>query len=53
MRTLVALLLSLLCSLMLMERSHEDDSGHFMSLNRVESVRISQSIQDTFNHIAH
>ncbi|MFQ3626285.1 MAG: glycosyltransferase family 2 protein [Cyanobacteriota bacterium] len=53
MRTLVALLLSLLCSLVLVERSHDDDSDHFLSLDRVESIRISQSIQDTFNHTAH
>lgn len=52
-RTLVALVLSLLCSLVLMERSHEDDSDHFLSLNRVESIHISQSIQDTFSNTAH
>lgn len=52
MRTLVALMLSLLCSLVLMERSHEDDSDHFLSLNRVESIRISQSIQDAFKNTA-
>jgi glycosyltransferase involved in cell wall biosynthesis len=53
LRTLATLLLSLLCSLVLMERSHEDHSDHFLSFNRAESLRISKSIQETFNHTAH
>ncbi|GAB4133493.1 MAG: hypothetical protein Fur0046_04330 [Cyanobacteria bacterium J069] len=53
LRTITALVLSVLCSLILAERSHEENSDHFLSLNRTESIHISQSIRKTSNEPFH